>query len=271
MSTLSERQQAILNMFWSSGYAARAFDQLCDLLAPAVHDVLTDILSEERVTSPFGIPVVRVADESRPTEGVTVLAVAWIGAISQSGFRRGPDYLSDLDEDLLPITTDLAELYAAGTEFGLDPQAVRAIFNRMKRHRSRKLRLPQAALRLLKAIGFFAKQEEELELPKDLSDALDESDCAFVWANGVGFTLSRESESICHVVRLSRTMMIIETGPDETDALPACHRGWARERVATVVLNGVIAKKARRFSIDSFRMFLSHIDLGTLEPQLIPG
>jgi hypothetical protein len=76
-----------------------------------------------------------------------------------SSCRRGPGYLSDLDADLLPTSADLEELLDVGEWcLGLDQSAIRSIFRKLRWHQQAKLRLPREALRIMNALGFFAKR-----------------------------------------------------------------------------------------------------------------
>jgi hypothetical protein len=197
------------------------------------------------------------------------VAVAWIDALFMSEFRRGRSYLSDVDEDLLPVNADLEELLAIGKFLGLEQRGIRAIFRKMREHKSHTLRLPREALRVLKALEFFAKEGDELAIPDDLADALDESDCAYVWAYGEVYVLLQQDQSLCHIERVTRTSVVVVGERMNPESSVTRLHGWVRERVDSFLLTGVPPSETRQVALKNFREFLSQEHLSYVMPRAI--
>lgn len=267
MRSLSECHTEILNSIWSNCRAASALNRLCDQLSP----IFLEVMAGDFRTVSQDYPSLSEDPVADPTteEIVVVIAVAWIDALFMSDFRRGPTYLSDLDDDFLPKHADLDEMYAIGRYLGLDENGVRAIFRKMKEHQPHPLRLPRELLRVLKALDFFAKNGDELAIPDDLVDALDVNDCAFVWAYGEGYVLQQLDDSQCHIERLSRAKVLVDSEVRSADSGEMRIRGWARERVSSFALDSHAPSETRQSALDGFRKFLSHRHLGYVKPREI--
>ena len=262
MSTLFDRHLVLLGIIGNDVRGALALERLCDRLTPVVQEALED----DRLTDRFGLPAIREG-ASAPTvaETVIALALAWIDTLSVCARQCGAGIFCALDGDLLPTTTNLDGLFGIGRSAGLDAEAVRTVFRSVKTVRKNGLCVPVEALRILKAIGFF-DEPAEVGVPDDILDALTDEDCAYIWSGSEAYVLLREQETRCHIERLTRTDVIVESGPHGADAPRVLHRGWMRERLGSFFLSAVLPSKYAQFALEGFREFLSRLGLSAYEP-----
>lgn len=262
MSTLFDRHRVLLGIIGYEVRGAFAFERLCDKLAPIVREAL----EADRLTARFGQPAIPVGGAA-PTAAETViaLALAWIDALSVCARQRGAGIFCSLDDDLLPTTVNLDGLFGIGRDAGLDAEAVRGVFRDIKTGRKGPRAVPIEAFRVLRAIGFFAEPADS-GIPDDFLDALADEDCAYVWSGSEAYVLLRQEETRCHIERVTRADVIVESGPDGARSERILHRGWTRERLGSFFLFGRQPAKYAQFALEGFREFLSGCGLSAYEP-----